>query len=127
MSADLQEKTEKVSELKDKLSASEKKVKKLSKQLEASKGHSDNEILSLLFPTMEFPYEIRDLTVKFYSHPSCHKKYLIDKKLTFVGYSDQKYEYYDKVVDATFNYYITKTFEKGFVFSKTQPLLFAIK
>lgn len=117
-------------ELEKKLSASNKEIKELSKQHSIEEKNSYEFamiVLSLLFPKMEFDYEIRDSTMKFYSDPSCKEDFLITGNLVWTGYTDYNYPYNDNT------YYVSAIVDKdskyGFslVFSKRQPILYAIK
>ncbi len=89
--------------------------------------------LPLLFPNMEFDYEIRDPSVKFYTDPSCEEKFLIKKELTWIGYVDRDFSQYDKTTNSTYTYYISAIvdadYEDGYslVYSKRQPILYSIK
>lgn len=130
-------------ELERKLSTFEKKVEELSNKLLkeeevlSTKERNFYEMakiaLPLLFPNMEFDYEIRDPSVKFYTDPSCEEKFLIKKELTWIGYVDRDFSQYDKTTNSTYTYYISAIvdadYEDGYslVYSKRQPILYSIK
>lgn len=131
-----------VSELERKLSVSEKKVKKLSNLLKKATSTDDNlssedkEHLDLLYPDMEYDYEIRDSTIKFYSDPSCKEEFLIKKKLVWIGWVDHAYPYFNDPKDSSTyaTYFSSKVLDYNndggkydYVYSKTSPLLYAIK
>lgn len=127
-------------DLKKELAASKKEVKELSKQLEKvasikseNLSKSIKKLLEALFPRMEFDYEIRDPTIKFYSDPSCKEVFQINKELIWIGWTDYDYPYYDESTDTTYTYFVSAVVDddskEGFslVYSKKQPILYAIK
>ena len=129
---------EKVSDLEEQLATSEEEVKKLSKQLEEAasiEGNlstEDKEHLDLLYPYMDFDYEIRDPCIEFYSNPSCEEKFLIKKKLIWVGFVDHAFPYFHS--DGTYTtYYSSKVFDydndgkDDYVYSKKSPMLYAVR
>ena len=110
----------------------QKKVKKLSKHNLSSE---DKEQLELLYPDMEFDYEIRDSTIKFYSDPSCKEEFLINKDLVWIGWVDHAYPYFNDPKDSSTysTYFSSKVLDYDndgkydYVYSKTSPVLYAIK
>lgn len=114
------------------LQAENKKLTKKVKKLESSKASSNGdsksnwktgkklsaeEVLELLWWKADKPYEMRDPEFNFYSDPSCKKKFIIRKDLTFINSFD--YEIVDP--DTKEKAYISMTCKREAVFSRKRP------